>query len=212
MADKKPARAGSRTNTTKKAEAASGTAAEGSPGTGSSAKAGAGSAGSKVRAPGRAGTASETGSASRGSRSAGSKAGSRTGAKAGAKSGGSRSGAAGTAKRGGSGSGIQGELRSFVAAHPHGWNHDDWNGLLGRLQQGGHDASDHNRIGMELEKERLVHTLEQANVSGLGPSKIRSLADRFGTLWSFRHASVDEIASVKGMKREQAEAVHAAVH
>jgi len=215
MAEKKPARAGSRTNATKKVEAAGGAAEDGAAaGTGRGAQAGAGrGTGAKAKAPSRTGSGSATGSTSGAAKPTGAKAGSKAGEKSGTKSGGSRGGSgAGASKRGGSEGGLQGELRSFVTAHPHGWNHEDWHGLLGRLQQGGHDVSDHSRIGMELEKERLVQTLEQKKVQGLGPSKIRSIADRFGTVWSLRHASVDEIASVKGLKREQADAVHAAVN
>jgi len=223
MAEKKPARAGSRTNATKKVESGGGAAEDGAAaGTGRGTQAGAGrGTGAKAKPPARAGSSSAAGSASgaakptgaRAGSKAGEKSGGKTGGKSGTKSGGSRGGSgAAASKRGGSEGGLQGELRSFVTAHPHGWNHEDWHGLLGRLQQGGHDVSDHSRIGMELEKERLVQTLEQKKVQGLGPTKIRSIADRFGTVWSLRHASVDEIASVKGLKREQAEAVHAAVN
>jgi hypothetical protein len=211
MAEKKPARAGSRGKSSEAsvkggdagaaersadgAAAGSGAASKkGAAGDGSAAKGGstgaAGSGGAKGRKPASTGGKSGAGAGSAGGTDA--KARSKAGAKS-SESGGDR---------------LHDELRSFVAAHPHGWNHDEWQGLLGRLRDGGHDTGDTDRIGAELEKERLVHTIEQQNVPGLGPAKVRSLADRFSTLWSFRHASVDDLASVKGIKREQAEKLH----
>jgi hypothetical protein len=193
MAEKKPARAGSRGKSSEAsvkggdAGAAERSADGAAAGSGAASKKGA--AGDGSAAKGRsAGAAGSGGAKGRKPAAAGGKA---------------------AAKAPGSGGDrLHDELRSFVAAHPHGWNHDEWQGLLGRLRDGGHDTGDTDRIGAELEKERLVHTIEQQNVPGLGPAKVRSLADRFSTLWSFRHASVDDLASVKGIKREQAEKLH----
>jgi excinuclease UvrABC nuclease subunit len=84
-------------------------------------------------------------------------------------------------------------------------------GLLGRLRERGIDVSDESRVGWELEKERLAHTLEQKKVSGLGGSRIRSIADRFGSLWELRRASVEDIESISGINRQLAEKVHEAV-
>jgi hypothetical protein len=117
--------------------------------------------------------------------------------------------ARGAAKAGGND--LQKELSSFVAQHRHGWGHGEWLGLLDRLRQRGVDTSDTERIGRELEKQRLVMTLEEKKISGLGASRVRSVADRFETLYSLRHASVDEIASVSGINRPLAEKVKEAL-
>jgi excinuclease ABC subunit C len=55
-----------------------------------------------------------------------------------------------------------------------------------------------------LERERLVHQLE--GVDGLG-DRSAALADEFGTLYSLRHASVDDIAAVRGIDRQLAERI-----
>ncbi|CAN5675211.1 hypothetical protein BH23GEM3_BH23GEM3_21390 [soil metagenome] len=97
------------------------------------------------------------------------------------------------------------ELRGFAESHTHGWSHDEWTGLLGSLQERGFDTSEPDRLGLELEKERLALKLEK--VTGLGPARVRSLTEQFGTLWSLRHADVEQISSAGGIPRAVAERV-----
>ncbi|HEV2148636.1 MAG TPA: helix-hairpin-helix domain-containing protein, partial [Longimicrobiaceae bacterium] len=99
---------------------------------------------------------------------------------------------------------LRGELRDFARSRPGGWGHDEWQGLLGDLRGRGHDVSDEGAVGMQLERERLAHQLE--DVGGLG-KKADALVDRFETVYSLRQASVDDIASVKGIDRQLAERV-----
>lgn len=104
---------------------------------------------------------------------------------------------------------LRGELRRFAQQRPAGWEHDEWLGLLRELGERGHDTSDPDRIGLELERERLALVLEK--IPGLGPARIRRLSERFGRLWELRQASVDEIASAGAMPRSLAERVQESV-
>ena len=75
---------------------------------------------------------------------------------------------------------LRGELRRFVGEHPQGWRHDDWLGLLDRLRERGHEVGDPDAVGSSLERERVAVTLE--GVKGIGPQRIRSIVERYGTL------------------------------
>ena len=97
---------------------------------------------------------------------------------------------------------LRADLRDFASARPGGWDHDDWLVFLDALQERGHDTSEPEAIGRRLEGERLAVVLSE--VAGLGPKRVESLVERFGTLWSARHASVDEIAAVPGIHRSLA--------
>ncbi|HEX6041806.1 helix-hairpin-helix domain-containing protein [Longimicrobium sp.] len=97
------------------------------------------------------------------------------------------------------------DLRAFAVARPGGWNHDDWVSFLEHLSTQGHDISDAEGIGRRLEQERLGVIL--SGVQGLGPKRVQSLVDQFGTLWSLRHAGADDVAAVSGMTRPLAERV-----
>lgn len=99
---------------------------------------------------------------------------------------------------------LRGDLRAFARARPDGWGHHDWLGLLDDLRGRGHDVSDADAVGMQLERERLLHHLE--DVPGLG-RKSEVLAARFETVYSLRQASVDDVAAVKGVNRDLAERV-----
>jgi hypothetical protein len=101
------------------------------------------------------------------------------------------------------------ELREFASSHRQGWNHDGWTGLLNQLSEKGHDVSDAEGIGRQLEEERLA--LELEGVQGVGPAKIRKLAEEFGNLWALRHADADRIATAGGVKREVAERIQASL-
>jgi hypothetical protein len=104
---------------------------------------------------------------------------------------------------------LQDDLRAFAAARPSGWDHADWLTFLDTLKERGHDTSVPERIGLELERERLAVVL--AGIPGVGPRRVDALVRRFDTLWSARQASVDEIATVPGIPRALAERVGAAV-
>ncbi len=100
---------------------------------------------------------------------------------------------------------LRGDLRKFVDENPQGWGHDQWQGLLGHLGQRGHDTSDPDRIGMELERERLTSRVE--GVEGVKSRHAKSIAQRFGTLYSLRNAGVDEIEREAKVPREVAERI-----
>jgi len=97
------------------------------------------------------------------------------------------------------------QLRAFVQSHPHGWSHDEWLGLLYHLAQNGIDTHDEGHIGLALERERLLHTLGNLEIKGLGPKRREALANRFGSLWGLMEASPEEIADVPGIQRSLAE-------
>ncbi|MET0400242.1 MAG: hypothetical protein ABW277_25860 [Longimicrobiaceae bacterium] len=117
--------------------------------------------------------------------------------------GGARKGG-GAGAGGGAGHSLGDHLRQFARSRPQGWGHGEWLGLLEELRGHGHDVSDEGAVGRQLERERLVHQLE--GVDGLG-NRTDALADHFGTLYSLRHAGVDEIAGVQGMDRQTAERI-----
>ena len=97
------------------------------------------------------------------------------------------------------------DLRAFAQARPAGWGHDDWLSFLDVLKERGHDTSDTDAIGLQLERERLAVVLSE--VQGLGPRRVESLVTRFDTVWSLRHASVDDVAAVQGIPRSLAERI-----
>jgi hypothetical protein len=100
---------------------------------------------------------------------------------------------------------LRDDLREFASARPSGWGHDDWLAFLDTLKERGHDTSDAEGIGRQLERERLATVL--SSVPGLGPKRVEALVERFETLWSARHAGVEEVASVPGIPRALAERV-----
>jgi len=103
-------------------------------------------------------------------------------------------------------------LRDFVITHQHGWNHHEWLGLLAELTDAGFDTSDPDRIGMALERERVQQFLEDASVRGLGPKRRRAVAERFATVWSLRHASVEDLREIPVLHEKLAQEIHAALH
>lgn len=102
---------------------------------------------------------------------------------------------------GNSENGFRNRLRRFVDEHTQGWSHHDWLELLAQLTDEGVDTSNPDRIGSDLERERVVAMLEHASVKGLGPKRRQALADHFGSLWSLQHATVDEIAELPSFHR-----------
>ena len=101
------------------------------------------------------------------------------------------------------------DLRQFVSDNPHGWGHGEWMGLLDQLRERGHSVDDTDQIGRSLERERLAATLE--GVEGVGPQRVKSIVDRYETLWSLRQADVDDVAQSAKIPRPLAERIKAAV-
>jgi hypothetical protein len=99
---------------------------------------------------------------------------------------------------------LQADLRAFAIARPSGWNHEDWLGFLDSLRQKGHDLSAPEEIGSRLERERLGVVL--SGIQGIGPKRVDALVNQFHTLYSARHASVEEFAGA-GLPRADAERV-----
>jgi len=106
---------------------------------------------------------------------------------------------------------MQEHMDAFIEAHPYGWGHDEWLGLLADLEEAGVDVSDVEAIGYELENQRLAWELQRLEVPGLGPKRIDAVVDRFGTFWSLKHAEVDDVAGIKTIPGKLAEKVVAAV-
>ncbi|HEX8697074.1 MAG TPA: helix-hairpin-helix domain-containing protein [Longimicrobium sp.] len=104
---------------------------------------------------------------------------------------------------------LRADLRDFASARPEGWGHDDWVGFLEHLRGRGHDTSDADAIGLQLERERLAVVLER--VQGMGPRRVQAVVERFDTYWSLARADVDQIAAVPGMNLALAEKVRQAV-
>ena len=68
---------------------------------------------------------------------------------------------------------------------------------------------DADQIGRQLERERVITTLQQ--VQGLGPQRITALADQYGTLWNLRQADVDDLVASARIPRPVAERIKSAL-
>ncbi|CAN5638886.1 hypothetical protein BH23GEM6_BH23GEM6_14510 [soil metagenome] len=101
------------------------------------------------------------------------------------------------------------DLRDFASGRPQGWSHDDWESFLGHLSRRGHDTSNADAIGLALERERLALALQQ--VDGLKPQQVKSLANRFTTIWSLRNAEVEDIEAAAKLPRNMAERIKRSV-
>ena len=143
-------------------------------------------------------------------KAAGGAAAKKGGGAAAKKSGGARTrggvtadGGAGTAAAAADGQGdLRDHYRRFVGAHPDGWNHEQWLGLVDELRAHGHDVSDTDTIGAGLERERLVMTLEGA---GVGGKRASTLVETFGTLYSLVQAGADQVVAAAKVPRNLAE-------
>lgn len=102
-------------------------------------------------------------------------------------------------------------LKTFVAAHPDGWDHQAWLALLADLAAAGVDVTDPDGLGLALERERLSAALKRSAVPGLGAKRIDAIADQFGSLVNLRRAAVEDIANIKTISPALAEQVAAAV-
>lgn len=88
-------------------------------------------------------------------------------------------------------------LNAFIEAHPEGWGHEQWLGLLTDLEANGFDVGDPPAIGQQLEKQRLAWDLGRREIPGLGPKRIEAVVEQFGTLWNLRHARVEDFAEIR---------------
>lgn len=102
-------------------------------------------------------------------------------------------------------------LTAFLEAHPEGWGHNEWLGLVEQLERAGFEIGDTDAIGLALEKRRLAWELRKRHVPGLGPKRIDAVVDRFSTLWSLRQADAEQLAEIKTIPGELAERVVEAV-
>ena len=104
---------------------------------------------------------------------------------------------------------LEAELQGFVAAHPEGWGHGEWAGLVESLREKGYDVSDEGAIGSAVEKARLAATLGQ--VKSVGPQRIKVIIDRYETVWSLRGAPVEELAAATKIPLAVAERIKQSV-
>ena len=107
--------------------------------------------------------------------------------------------------------GFRAQLRAFVAAHPHGWNHHEWLELLAELTDQAVDTTDPDQIGAALEQERILAYLEGLDLKGLGPKRRETLAVHFGRLWDLKRASTEDIARIPSFHPGLAKALHKAL-
>ena len=113
--------------------------------------------------------------------------------------------ARGAAKAGGRRSDLTRDLRDFASTRPDGWSHDDWLQFLDHLQSRGHNVSDRDQIGSLLEGERLKLALQK--IPGIGPARVKTIAERYGYLWRLRETDADQLAREADIPRNVAEKV-----
>lgn len=154
-----------------------------------------------------AGATAERGSTSRGADGAKSAARSTGNGRARESSGGSKGGTGGTS-RGGARKrtpDLKKDLRDFAVARPDGWSHDDWLRFLDDLQSRGHNINDRDAIGSMLERERLAIALER--IPGVGPQRVKSIAEKYGYLWRLRETDADQLSREANVPKGVAEKV-----
>lgn len=101
-------------------------------------------------------------------------------------------------------------LAAFVEAHPDGWSHEEWLGLLHDLRQHG-VSGDPGAIGDALERAHLEATLKRLGVKGLGPKRIEAIVDQFGRLYEARQARAEDFAALPTVPKALAEALEGAL-
>jgi len=92
---------------------------------------------------------------------------------------------------------LEAELQAFAAAHPGGWNHEEWVDLLAVLAARGHDTANDAAIGLALERERLGQAL--ARVRGLGERRRLAILERWDRVCDVQAAGADELARLPGL-------------
>lgn len=93
-------------------------------------------------------------------------------------------------------------IRAFLDVHPNGWSHADWERLVGELRGAGLLAhGDEEALGRDLERERLLATLDRLSVAGLGPKRRAAIIEQYPRLWDLRQASADDLAALPSIPR-----------
>lgn len=87
-------------------------------------------------------------------------------------------------------------IEQFLDENPNGWNHDAWNGLLGRMAEAGIDTTNPEAIGLQLEQSRIRRILMGAQIKGLGPKRIETVISHYPTLWTLKCASEKDLAMI----------------
>ena len=157
-----------------------------------------------------AGAAAETGTTRKGASKSGTAKGTGNGRARRTAGSGGGAGSSGTG-RGAKASGqksptaLKKDLRDFAGARPDGWSHDDWLRFLDDLQSRGHNINDRDAIGSMLERERLALALER--IPGVGPQRVKSIADKYGYLWRLRETDADQLAREANVPKAVAEKV-----
>lgn len=108
------------------------------------------------------------------------------------------------------GADLRKNLRDFASSRPDGWSHEDWLRFLEDLQARGHNINDRDQIGSMLERERLVVALER--IPGVGPQRVRNIAEKYGYLWRLKETDADQLAREADVPKSVAEKVVAALH
>ena len=107
------------------------------------------------------------------------------------------------------GADLRKDLRDFAGTRPQGWSHDDWLTFLDDLKSRGHNINDRDAIGSMLERERLALALEK--IPGVGPARVRAIADRYGYLWRLRETNADQLSREADLPKSVADKVIAAL-
>jgi len=94
---------------------------------------------------------------------------------------------------------LESEVKEFVAEHPDGWSHEDWNRLLDKLSARKIEVADTDQLGVRLEAERLRQVLLRASVRGLGPKRVDAIVEKYGNLWNLRQANPEQLAGIPTM-------------
>ena len=100
-------------------------------------------------------------------------------------------------------------LRNFVKDHPQGWGHEEWLGLLADISARGLTPVDGDEIGRMVEKERLALVL--GRIEKVGPQRIKTITDKFETVWVLRAADVESLAEATKIPRALAERIKESV-
>src|SRR5512140_3849457 len=100
---------------------------------------------------------------------------------------------------------LDSEVHWFVAEHPNGWSHSDWERLLADLSAKRIDVADVAQVGVRLEAERLRQCLLTSGVSGLGPRRVDAIVEKFGSVANLRNSGAERIAEIPTIPRRMAE-------
>jgi len=104
------------------------------------------------------------------------------------------------------------EIRRFVQEHPNGWGHGDWLGFVDHLGESGHTVPDTDSLGLALERERLMLTVQGCRIVGLGPKRTEAVCDAFVSVHNLRSAGPEEIAGRAGIPMSLAEELVRVLH